>query len=186
MNDPKESELIALIKKGGRDKEIGFRSLVKEYGPLLYRQIKFIVSNDSLTDDILQDVFTKVYLNIDSFKGESTLYTWLYRIARNEAINTLQKENRRTGIDLEESVIENISGKQEFGHLDGNKIQILLLQAIADLPEKQAIVFQLKYFEDLKYSEMSELLNTSEGALKANFFHAKEKISEFLQNALNQ
>lgn len=186
MNELTDSDLIALAQRGGRDKEQAFRLMVKQYGPVLYRQIRFITKNETLTDDILQDVFVKVFLNLDSFKGDSSIYTWLYRIARNEALNTLQKEKRRSGVDIDETVIELISGTQELNGVDAATIQDLLLKAISELPEKQAVVFQLKYFEDMKYSDMSKLLNTSEGALKANYFHAKEKIADFLQNALNQ
>ena len=110
----------------------------------------------------------------------------LYRIARNETLNFLDKEKRRTGVDLDEPIIEIIAGHSVLDGVSADDISNFLQEAIETLPEKQALVFQLKYFEDLKYSEISARLDTSEGALKASFHHAKQKIEDFVLNKLNQ
>lgn len=185
-NRPDDKHIIKLFHQGGKHANDAFRLLVDAYGEMLYRQIRQIAKNHELTNDILQNVLIKVFENIHSFNGDSALYTWLYRIARNETLNTLEKEKRRTGVDLDAPVFEILAGSSILDNIDGDTIEKLLFQAIDTLPEKQAAVFQLKYFEDLKYSEIAERLNTSEGALKASFFHAKEKIQEFLRRELNQ
>ena len=110
----------------------------------------------------------------------------MYRICRNEALNFLEKENRRTGVDLDPPMLEILAGNQTLDTLDAETISDLLTQAIDSLPEKQALVFQLRYFEEIPYSEISKKLTTSEGGLKASFHHAKQKIQEFILNALNQ
>lgn len=185
-NRPDDKHIIKLFHQGGKHANDAFRLLVDAYGEMLYRQIRQIAKNHELTNDILQNVLIKVFENIHSFNGDSALYTWLYRIARNETLNTLEKEKRRTGVDLDAPVFEILAGSSILDNIDGDTIEKLLFQAIDTLPEKQAAVFQLKYFEDLKYSEIAERLNTSEGALKASFFHAKEKIQDFLRRQLNQ
>ena len=183
---PDDKHILALYHQGGKKANEAFRLIMDVYGDMLYRQIRQITRNHELTNDILQNVLVKVYQNIGQFNGDSALYTWMYRIARNETINYLDKEKRRTGVDLDEPVFEIIAGSSTLDQLDAETIQELLMDAVNSLPEKQATVFQLKYFEDLKYSEIAARLNTSEGALKASFFHAKEKIQTFLMNKLNQ
>ena len=183
---PDDKHILKLFHQGGRNTNEAFRLLVDAYGEMLYRQIRQITRNHELTNDILQNVLVKAFQKLDGFKGDSALYTWLYRIARNETLNYLDKEKRRTGIDLDEPVFEILAGSHSLEQIDGDQIHELLMNAIDALPEKQAVVFQLKYFEELKYSEIAERLGTSEGALKASFFHAKEKIKEFLLNQLNQ
>ncbi|MFZ9028360.1 MAG: RNA polymerase sigma factor [Crocinitomicaceae bacterium] len=183
---PDDKYILTLFHQGGRNTNEAFRLLVDAYGEMLYRQIRQITRNHELTNDILQNVLVKAFQKLDGFKGDSALYTWLYRIARNETLNYLDKEKRRTGVDLDEPVFEILAGSHSLEQIDGEQIQELLMNAIDALPEKQAVVFQLKYFEELKYSEIAERLGTSEGALKASFFHAKEKIKEFLLNQLNQ
>jgi RNA polymerase sigma-70 factor (ECF subfamily) len=183
---PDDKYILKLFRQGGRNTNEAFRLLVDAYGEMLYRQIRQITRNHELTNDVLQNVLVKAFQKMDGFKGDSALYTWLYRIARNETLNYLDKEKRRTGIDLDAPVFEILAGSSSFEQIDGDKIHELLMNAIDTLPEKQAIVFQLKYFEELKYSEIAERLDTSEGALKASFFHAKEKIKNFLLNQLNQ
>ena len=131
------------------------------------------------------NVFIKVFQNLNDFNQESTLYTWMYRITRNETLNFLDKENRRTGIDIDPPMLEILAGDSSLDQLDEEKISELLLKAIDTLPEKQRQVFELKYFQELQYSEISKLLNTSEGALKASFHHARQKIETFLQSQLN-
>jgi len=180
-----DSEILQQFSEGGANAERAFRSLVNQHGPALYRQIRGMAKSHELTNDILQDVFVKVYQNLPKFKGDSALYTWMFRIARNETLNFLQKEQRRSGVDLDEPMLEIKAGHSMLDQTDGETISQLLQDAIASLPDKQAIVFQLKYFDELPYHEISKRLDTSEGALKASFFHAKQKIEKFILSKLN-
>tara|TARA_R110002072_G_scaffold929_1_gene7444 strand:- start:5624 stop:6187 length:564 start_codon:yes stop_codon:yes gene_type:complete len=180
-----DKTIIELFNQGGNDANSAFTQIVSHYGPALYNQIRAMARNHEWTNDILQNVFIKVFQNLSTFKGESALYTWIYRIARNETLNFLEKEKRRTGIDIDSSLLEIITGHHVLDSTSPDQISQLLQDAIETLPEKQAIVFQLKYFEDLKYKEISIRLNTSEGALKANFHHAKQKIEAFILTKLN-
>lgn len=180
-----DSEIIQQFSLGGTQADQAFRTLVDQYGPALYRQIRGMAKSHELTNDILQDVFVKVYQNLASFNGDSALTTWMFRIARNESLNFLQKELRRSGVDLDASILEIKAGHSSLDQIDGEKISQLLQDAMETLPDKQATVFQLKYFEELPYHEISRRLGTSEGALKASFFHAKKKIEQFVLNKLN-
>lgn len=183
---PEDQEILNWFAQGGSQKERGFTALVAKYGDSLYRQIRVIAKNHEYTNDILQNVLIKVYQKLSGFNQDSSLYTWLYRIARNESLNFLSKEKRRSGIDLDEPILEIKAGHALLDNQSAEYIESLLMSAIDELPEKQAIVFRMKYFEELKYSEMSLRLQTSEGALKASFHHAKQKIEEFVLNRLNQ
>lgn len=182
---PEDSAIIERFLRGGSAAEQAFSLLVAKYGETLYAQIRRITRNHEQTNDVLQNVLIKVYQNLGSFKQDSALYTWMYRIARNETLNFLEKENRRTGVDMDDPMLEIVAGHSSLDDLSGERISELLQNAIDNLPEKQAMVFQLKYFDDLKYSEISKKLNTSEGALKASFHHAKQKIQEFILRELN-
>lgn len=180
-----DKTIIQLFHRGGKHTNEAFKEIVAVYGPRLYTQIRTIARSHELTNDILQNVFIKVFQNLNDFNQESTLYTWMYRIARNETLNFLDKENRRTGIDIDPPMLEILAGDNSFDQLDEEKISELLFKAIDTLPEKQRQVFELKYFQELQYSEISKLLNTSEGALKASFHHARQKIETFLRSQLN-
>tara|TARA_Y100000385_G_scaffold289498_1_gene359159 strand:- start:1720 stop:2283 length:564 start_codon:yes stop_codon:yes gene_type:complete len=184
-NHPEDQEIIDLFNQDGASKEKAFTALVSKYGETLYSQIRRITKNHELTNDVLQNVLVKIYQNLEKFNQNSALYTWMYRIARNETLNYLEKEKRRTGVDMDDSMIEIVAGHNGLDNLTEQEIWDSLQAAIATLPEKQAMVFQLKYFEDMKYSKISKKLNTSEGALKASFYHAKQKIQDFLLNQLN-
>ena len=185
IKHPEDDDIINLFKRGGNHTNVAFNQLVAKYGDILYRQIRGITKNHEYTNDVLQNVLVKVFQNLKKFKGDSALYTWMYRIARNETLNFLDKEKRRTGIDVDTPVLEILSGHSTLDSTTSEMISDLLMRAVNTLPEKQATVFQLKYFEDLKYSEISKKLKTSEGALKANFHHAKQKIEEFILDQLN-
>ncbi len=186
MNDtPPDSYLLQKMHQGAAHKEEAFRDLVVAYGPVLYRQIRRITKNHEWTNDCLQNVFIKVFEKIDSFKGESSLYSWLYRIAHNEALNILEKENRRSGADVSAHTIEIIAGHHQLDQFTPEQVQGWLEEAIDSLPDKQAEVFELRYFQDLKFSEISQLTGVSEGGLKANYHHAVKKIEEFLLRKLN-
>lgn len=180
-----ESSWIENIVSGGPGAELAFTKLTQKYGPRLYKQIFRIIKNDTISKDVLQNVFIKIWKNLSAFKKESNLYTWMYRIAHNESLSMLTHENKRTGVSLDHALIEVIPGHEQINPLGPDEIYQLLREAIETLPEKQALVFELKYFEDLKYSEISNITDTSEGALKASFHIAKEKITKFLEMKLN-
>lgn len=164
-----------------KDIELSFKFLVSNYKERLYWHIRNIVKNHDDTDDILQNVYIKIYKNIDSFKGESKLYTWMYRIASNESISFLNSKAKRNQINSEELQQQLVNQLENDVYFEGDKIQLQLQKAIANLPQKQQQVFNMKYFEDLKYKEISEILNTSEGALKASYHIAVKKIEEYLK-----
>lgn len=158
-----------------------FRELLHLYQKPLYNHIRNIVLNHDDTDDVLQNTFLKIFQNISKFKGESKLFSWIYRIATNEALTFLQQKAKKTGISNEE-VQQNALNKLESDvFFDGDEIQLKLQKAIAILPEKQQLVFKMKYFEELKYEEISEIVTTSVGALKASYHLAVKKIEEYLK-----
>ncbi|MCU0350085.1 MAG: sigma-70 family RNA polymerase sigma factor [Flavobacterium sp.] len=158
-----------------------FRKLLQLYQKPLYNHIRNIVLNHDDTDDVLQNTFMKVFQNLENFKGESKLFSWMYRIATNEALTFLQQKAKKQGISSEE-VQKNVISKLESDvFFDGDEIQLKLQKAIATLPEKQQLVFKMKYFEELKYEEISEIVDTSVGALKASYHLAVKKIEEFLK-----
>ncbi|MCH4830806.1 MULTISPECIES: RNA polymerase sigma factor [Flavobacterium] len=159
-----------------------FRKLIREYQKPLYYHIRNIVSDHDDSDDILQNTFIKVFQNLENFKGESKLYSWIYRIATNETITFLNSKARKKGLSNEELKGKMIEKLEADIHFDGNEIQLKLHKAIASLPEKQQQVFKMKYFQELKYEEISEILKTSVGALKASYFHAVKKIEYFLNS----
>ena len=158
-----------------------FKELVSLYKERLYWHIRNMVKDHEDTHDVLQNTFIKVFKNIHNFKGESKLFSWMYRIATNEAISFLNKRAKRNQIsseDLQQQLIANLESDVYF---EGDEIQLKLQKAIASLPAKQQQVFNMKYFQELKYREMSEILETSEGALKASYHHAAKKIEEYLK-----
>lgn len=163
-----------------KTQNVAFQKLLSTYQKPLYNHIRNIVLNHDDTDDILQNTFVKIFQNLKNFKGESKLFSWMYRIATNEAISFLNQKAKKSGISsqiIQDKALDNLKADVYF---DGNEIQIKLQQAIATLPEKQQLVFKMKYFEELKYEEISEILGTSVGALKASYHHAVKKIESFL------
>lgn len=158
-----------------------FELLVHTYKERLYWHIRRIVLDHDDTDDVLQNTFIKVFKNISRFKGDSKLYSWMYRIATNEALTFLKIKTRKLGIsdaEVQERMIENLEADVYF---EGDYIQLALQKAIATLPEKQKLVFNMKYYQELKYEEISEILETSIGALKASYHIATKKIESFLK-----
>ena len=143
-----DKEIIDLFNQGGNGIDAAFRAIVVKYSERLYSQIRRITRNHEHTNDVLQNVLIKVYQSLDSFNQNSTLYTWMYRIARNETLNFIDKEKRRSGVDLDESIMEIVAGHHVLDSTTPEIISSLLEDAIGSLPEKQAMVFQLKYFED--------------------------------------
>jgi RNA polymerase sigma-70 factor (ECF subfamily) len=140
-----------------------------------------MVLNHDDADDVLQNTFIKVYSNLKNFKGESKLFSWMYRIATNEAITFMQQRAKKQGISSEEVQKKVLNTLESDVFFDGNEIQLKLHKAIATLPEKQQLVFKMKYFEELKYEEMAEILETSVGALKASYHIAVKKIEAILK-----
>ena len=181
MNTQEENELVKALQSEEKRNE-AFKKLITIYKERLYWHIRHLTKNHSDTDDVLQNVFIKVYKNIGKFKGDSKLYSWLYRIATNESLSFLQKKARQQNISSEELQQQLINNLTADVYYEGDAIQIKLEQAIATLPDKQQQVFMLKYYQELKYREISELLNTSEGALKASYHLAVKKIEQFLKN----
>ncbi|WP_291275080.1 RNA polymerase sigma factor [Flavobacterium sp.] len=159
-----------------------FKKLVYEYQKPLYYHIRNIVLNHDDADDVLQNTFIKVFSNIQNFKGESKLYSWIYRIATNESLTFIEQRARKQGISNEELQQKSINKLESDVYFEGDIIQLKLQKAIASLPEKQQLVFKMKYFEEMKYENMSEILDTSVGALKASYHHAVKKIEEYLKN----
>lgn len=159
-----------------------FQKLLFEYQKPLYNHIRNIIIDHDDTHDVLQNTFIKVFQNLKNFKGESKLYTWIYRIATNEALSHLKQKSRKSGVSSETLQSKAIDNLKSDSHFDGDELQIKLHKAISMLPEKQQLVFKMKYYEELKYEEISEILGTSVGALKASFHHAVKKIESFISN----
>lgn len=158
-----------------------FETLLSSYSEPVYWQIRRMVLNHDDANDIVQNVFIKAWTNLQNFRGDAKLSTWLFKIAVNESINFLNKEKHRVQSigDAEEdtSILKNLEADEYF---DGDSLQIELQEAIAKLPEKQRLVFNMRYYDELKYEEMSEILGTSVGALKASYHHAVKKITDTL------
>lgn len=157
-----------------------FNLIVKKYQKRVYYHIRRLVIDHDDADDVTQNTFIKAWKGLDNFKEDSQLFTWLYRIATNESITFLNSKRKRFFIPIGD-VEHELSNKLESDpHFSGDKIQLKLQKAILTLPEKQRIVFNMKYYEDMKYEEISEVLGTSVGALKASYHHAVKKIEEFM------
>jgi len=176
-----EIKLIASLKNPNTLNS-AFKELINQYKERLYWHVRKIVINHDDTDDVLQNIFIKIYRNIHKFNSDSKLYSWMYRIATNEAItfiNQRARKNNSVSEEVQKTLINNLTSDEYF---DGDEAQIKLIKAIATLPQKQQLVFNMKYFDAIKYKEMSEILDTSEGALKASFHIASKKIKEYLLN----
>lgn len=157
-----------------------FEKLLHQYQKPLYSHIRNIILNHDDTDDVLQNTFVKVFRHLNTFKGESKLFSWMYRIATNEAITFLKLKAKRNGVTSEAMQERLIGNLKADAYFDGNEIQIKLQHAIALLPQKQQLVFKMRYFEEIKYEDMSEILGTSVGALKASYHHAVKKIENYM------
>jgi len=158
-----------------------FEVLVDTYKERLYWHIRRIVLDHDDTDDVLQNTFIKVFRNIEGFKGDSKLYSWMYRIATNESLSFLKTKSKKLGVNNEELHERMANNLQADVYFEGDEIQLKLQQAIATLPEKQKLVFNMKYFEELKYEEISEILDTTVGGLKASYHLAVKKLEAFLK-----
>lgn len=179
-----DNELLAMFKQES-SREKAFNAIVKRYQEKLYWHIRRMVVSHDDADDVLQNTFIKAWSYLDNFRGESQLYTWLYRIATNETITFLEKEKKRKAVSLsddENSAVYKIKAESGF---DANKLEWKLQLAIQNLPEKQRLVFTLRYYDEMPYEEMSKILDTSTGALKASYHHAVKKVEEYLKRELN-
>jgi RNA polymerase sigma-70 factor (ECF subfamily) len=174
-----EKELILLLQNP-TSRGLAFKDLVSEYKERLYWHIRKIVIDHSDADDVLQNTFIKVFRSIEHFKGHAKLYSWMYRIATNEAITFINKRAKLNQLSSAEIQTEMINNLKADDYFDGNEAQLKLQQAIAKLPQKQQLVFNMKYFDEMKYKEMSEILETSVGALKASYHIAVKKIETFI------
>lgn len=175
-----EADLVHQLKNLETQSK-AFEVLIDTYKQRLYWHIRRIVLNHDDADDVLQNTFIKVFRNIDGFKGKSKLYSWMYRIATNEALAFLKNKSKKQGIsnlELQNQMLDNLEADVYF---EGDEIELKLQKAIALLPEKQKLVFNMKYFQELKYQEISEILEISEGGLKASYHLAVKKIEAYLK-----
>ena len=175
-----DKEMIDMLQDPHTRRE-GFAVLVRQYSEPLYWKVRRIVLNHEDANDVLQNAFLKIWNNLDTFQGKSALSTWLYRIAINEALDFVRRQKNVNSATVstedEPGVAARLMGDDYF---DGDEAQARLQEAVARLPEVQRTVFTLKYFDELKYSEISKILDTSEGALKASYHLAAKKITEYL------
>nr|WP_321223096.1 RNA polymerase sigma factor [uncultured Psychroserpens sp.] len=174
-----EQLLIQRLKQPNT-KDLAYKELLILYKERLYWHIRHIVKSHDDADDVLQNTFIKVYKNIQNFKEDSKLFSWMYRIATNESLTHLSKNAKRINFSSEELQQQSITNLKADVYFEGDDIQLKLQQAIATLPEKQQLVFNMRYFEDIKYKDMSDILDTTEGALKASYHIAVKKIEAFL------
>lgn len=174
-----ETTLLEQLKSE-HQKDQAFKELLNQYKERLYWHIRHIVKSHDDADDVLQNTFIKIYKNINGFKGDSKLFSWMYRIATNESLTFLSKKAKQLQISNEELQAASLNNLTSDVYFEGDHIQLKLQKAIASLPEKQQLVFNMKYFQDLKYKDMAEILNTSEGALKASYHIAAKKIEAYL------
>ena len=180
MSEYSDDELLILFRNGG-SRNSAFSRIVAQYRERLYWHIRKIVIVHEDADDVLQNTFMKAWKGLGSFKGESQLYTWLYRIATNESINFLNQKRGRGTVPLDDVEHQLSWSLQHDAYFSGDELQMQLQKAILTLPEKQRIVFNMKYFDEMPYEEMSEILGTSVGALKASYHHAVRKIKDWFE-----
>lgn len=177
-----DKDLLSLYKEGKR--ETAFNLIVKKYGERLYWHIRKMVICHEDADDLAQNTFVKAWHALPEFREESRLYTWLYRIATNEVLTFLKRKKLRNFISLTEVSRQLENSLESDSFFNGDEVQKALYKAIVKLPEKQRLVFNMRYFEEMKYEEMSEILGTSVGALKASYHHAHQKIQDAMEALL--
>ncbi|UAY54469.1 RNA polymerase sigma factor [Arachidicoccus terrestris] len=177
-----DGELLRLFRQE-TTRESAFTDIIKKYQEKLYWHIRRMVVSHDDANDVLQNVFIKVWKALDGFREDSQLYTWLYRIATNESLTFLEQQKRKGSVsfdDVESGLSNKIKADDGF---DAKKLEWKLQLAIQQLPEKQRLVFNLRYYDEMPYEQMSRVLDTSEGALKASYHHAAKKIEEFIRNS---
>ncbi len=159
-----------------------YGDVIRQYSEPLYWQIRRMVQNHDDANDILQNVFLKAWTSIDAFRGDAKLSTWLYKIAVNESLTFLDKERKRLNISLDDEEAHLIHAIEADTNIDGDELRLELRKAIASLPEKQRLVFNMRYYDDMKYEQMSEILGTSVGALKSSYHLAVKKIEQYFSD----
>lgn len=181
IQHPDDLELLQEFKDPAT-KERAFTAIIKKYQEKLYWHIRRMVVDHEDANDVLQNMFIKVWKGLENFREDSQLYTWLYRIATNESLTFITQQKKRSSVSL--SDVENgLSNKlKSDSNFDANKLEWKLQLGIQQLPEKQRIVFNLRYYDEMPYEQMSKVLETSEGALKASYHHAAKKIEDFILN----
>lgn len=165
-----------------KTQNVAFQKLLHEYQKPLYHHIRNIVLDHDDAHDVLQNTFIKIFNHLKSFKGESKLFSWMYRIATNEALTFINQKAKRNQINSENLLLKQVEKLKADSYFDGDEIQFKLQQAIATLPEKQQLIFKMKYFEELKYETISEILGTSVGGLKASYHLAVKKIEAYMNS----
>jgi len=181
MKQVEDDEILAKFSVESTRNE-AFNLLVTKYQEKIYWHIRRLVVDHDDADDLVQEVFIKVWKNLSKFRSDSKLYTWIYRIATNDCITFLNKKKQRNNIPLDDVSDELSESLIASSYFNGDKIQMKLQQALLILPEKQRLIFNMKYYDELKYEEISEILGTSVGALKASFHIAVKKIEVFMLN----
>ena len=179
-----DQELLAAFKDEAT-RERAFNTIIKKYQERLYWHVRRMVINHEDANDVLQNTFIKIWNYMEGFRGESNLYTWMYRIATNETLTFLAKEKKRMSITLSEDENNPIYQIKAESGFDVNKLEWKLQLAIESLPTKQKLVFNLRYYDEMPYEQMSQVLETSTGALKASYHHAVKKVEEFIKKELN-
>jgi RNA polymerase sigma factor (sigma-70 family) len=181
LTDSSDAELLVQFRNE-QTKERAYTSIIKKYQERLYWHIRRMVVDHDDANDVLQNVFIRVWNGLANFREDAQLYTWLYRIATNESLTFLENQKKRSAVslsDVETGLSNKIKADQNF---DANRLEWKLQLAIQKLPEKQRLVFNLRYYDEMPYEEMSRILETSEGALKASYHHAAKKIEEYIKN----
>lgn len=181
MAFPSDEELLEKFRDE-KTRESAFTEIIKKYQERLYWHIRRLVVEHEDANDVLQNVFIKVWKGLDNFRADSQLYTWLYRIATNECLSFIDSKKKKAALSLsgyEEALSNQVKADKYF---DSKKLEWKLQLAIQQLPEKQRVVFSLRYYDEMPYEEMSRVLETSEGALKASYHHAVKKVEEFILN----
>ena len=181
MDIPAEDAMLIARLQNESTCRAAFAEVIKIYSEPLYRQIRRLVVSHDDANDLLQNTFMKAWMYIENFRGEAKLSTWLYKIALNESITFLEKERKRNNISIDDQESLLVNSIQADEYVDGDELAQKLRCAIATLPEKQRIVFNMKYYDEMKYEQMSELLGTSVGALKASYHLAVKKIEQYFE-----
>ncbi|MFA6248507.1 MAG: sigma-70 family RNA polymerase sigma factor [Mucilaginibacter sp.] len=177
-----EDEEILNKFRDEKTRNEAFNLLLKKYQQKIYWHVRRMVIDHDDADDIVQDVFIKIWKNLPGFRNDAQLYTWMYRIATNECITFLNKKKAKNNVSLDDVDFELADTLSSSDQFNGDQIQRKLQEAILTLPDKQRLVFNMKYFDDMKYEEMSDVLGTSVGALKASYHLAVKKIEAFITN----
>jgi RNA polymerase sigma-70 factor (ECF subfamily) len=181
LTDRSDAELLIQFREPAT-KERAYTSIIRKYQEKLYWHIRRMVVDHDDTNDVLQNMFIRVWNGLENFREDAQLYTWLYRIATNESLTFLEQQKKRAAVSLSD-VESGLSNKIKADrHFDPNKLEWKLQLAIQQLPEKQRLVFSLRYYDEMPYEEMSRVLDTSEGALKASYHHAVKKIEDYIKN----